>query len=288
MDAAEETAEVRIITITDLGEGNGGSFGPNSEQEADAINDCAASEYVKPPTPDSHCMDDRFERYALQLPGNRAITEIAGDYMDENTDAQPLSRTTARKVHELVAMGRVPFFHGDEAKGKAGCAANANLRAVLAYNGEHVESVTTRVYDRLRLLGFDEIGHEEIETAIRAGAERAAENSLWDARPEEVVDIAIKNGAEYEELRGDHATAGSREDISANTFDNGAYRHQHQTDEGGPLGLFSITYGAYVKQLEEDGFTKDDVAKKLMHACLFTVGILKLASQEDAQAAIVG
>lgn len=287
-DLIEQATKVRFLALNDLGEGNCGNFGPSSDEELAAVKQCNKNKYVGKETPDSHCMDDRFEGYACQLPGNRAITEIAGDYMNPTVEARPLSELVATKVSELVEKQRVPYFHGDEHKGKAGCAANANLRAVLAYNDEYSELVASLAYTRLRMNGIDSLEHEDIISAIKAGAERAADDSLWDVTPEQVVDIAEQCGAEVEIFKGDHNVAGSREDISKNTFNNGLFRNEHNSDDGKSLGLLSITYGAYINQLKEDGFSKAEIADKMMHACLFTVGILKLACKEDFPAAIIG
>jgi hypothetical protein len=52
--------------------------------------------------------------------------------------------------------------------------------------------------------------------------------------------------------------------------------------------MLSITYGAYINQRRQTGFSEEEVAKKTIEACLFTVGVLKLASTHELPAAIVG
>jgi len=284
----EEAEPVLIVSIGDLGRGNMGNFGPNSQAEAACANDFASERYICPPTSDSHCMDDRFEGHAIQLPGNRAHVEVMGYYMDPSVKPKPILQATAEKVDELVGMGRQPFYHGDITTGKAGCAANKYGRTTLEYNHNNRKQVAKLAYGRMRLLGFDKIKEEEILEAIDTGGQRAADESLWNGGAEEIVNAAIESGAAYEEFEGAHHTLGSREDISTNTFNNSAFRHDHLTDDRQPLGALSITYGAYAEQLADDGFDDDEIKQKILHAVLTTIGILKLACNDDAISVTVG
>jgi hypothetical protein len=288
--AEYENNRVDFLELESLGAGNRGLFGPVSERELEAVKDCTKEEYIGPESRDSHCMDDGFEGGACQLPGNRAITEIGGEYMDPAAQARPLSVVLPRKVDELVAIDRMPWFHGDDKHGKAGCAALKLLCSAdaLRYNSEHKEVVAGLVYTRLRRVGVDTIESSEIIKAIETGAERADDAKLWDLSPEEAFDLAAHTGAETEMFQRKHRVAGSREDVSPHSFLNGRFRAEHTSEDRHPLGMLSITYGLYLEQLKQDGFSQDEIARKLMQSGLFTIGILKLASHHELPAAIVG
>jgi hypothetical protein len=271
-----------------LGKDSLGYFGPSSEAEARLANDYADPEYRKPSTAESYCMDDRFEGFGIQLPGNRALAEIAALYMDGSAHALPLSRLVTLKVTELVALGNKPIFHGDETSGKKGCAANMNLRATLAYNAENSRSVASMARDRLRMLGIDSLRQEDLRRMIEMGGARALDDNLWDATVAGVIDLAMDAGAGYIEFKGAHHTPGPREDMTDGTFDNGAFRSGHKTDDGLPAGALSLTYGAYMNQLLETGFSEEKIAKTVSGVILNSVSILKLATKDEAVDVIVG
>lgn len=285
-----ESNGIEFLELDSLGEGNRGEFGPVSARELEAVNDCTHEKYIGPESKDSHCMDDGFEGGACQLPGNRAITEIAGEYMDSSIKPSPLSVLIPAKVEELIAMDRMPWFHGDDKNGKAGCAALKLLCTAdaLRYNYEHKEIVTGLVYTRLRRAGVDTLESDDIMRAIETGAERADDSKLWDMLPEEAFELAASHGAKTEIFQRKHRVAGSREDISPYSFLNGLFRKEHTSEDRHPLGMLSITYGLYLNQLKEDEFPETEIAHKLMQSGLFTVGVLKLASHHELPAAIVG
>jgi hypothetical protein len=286
---------VKEIARNRLGSNNLGYFGPKSETEAKIADSYADEKYTGPVADESGCMDDRNEHYVLRLPGNRAISELVGDYMvrefsesGEELQAVPLSRATARKVHELIVMGRTPQFHGDEASGKKGCAANLNMRTSLAYNAENADHQAPLALERLRLLGIDTLGVADLKGMIEVGGERASHDALWDVDAEGVVDIAEKSGAPVVYYKGAHHTPGPRENVSETGFDNASFRAEHQSDDGQPMGALDLDYGGYVKQLREDGFSEQEIAVKTAGVILFTIAILKLADSDEAVDVIVG
>jgi hypothetical protein len=287
-DIDQQTGSFSVLAWNQLGKECLGYFGPSSEAEAKLANDYADPEYRKPATDESYCMDDRFEGYGIQLPGNRALAEIAGIYTDSMAHALPLSRLTALKVRELVELGNPPVFHGDETSHKKGCAANLNLRASLAYNAENARAISNMARDRLRMLGVDNVRQEDLRRMIEMGGARAVDDSLWDVDAEDVIDIATDAGAGYVEFKGAHHTPGAREDITESTFDNGAFRASHATDDGHPAGALSLTYGAYLNQLFENGFSEEKITKMVSGVILYSVSILKLATKDEAVDVIVG
>jgi hypothetical protein len=287
-DLESEPGSFGVLARHQLGRGNLGYFGPSSKREASFSDDFANLEYRKPATLESYCMDDRNEGYGIQLPGNRAISEIAAIYMDGSALALPLSTVARLKVRELVALGNKPVFHGDEATGKKGCAANLNLRTALVYGAENSRLIANMARDRLRLLGIDTVRQEDLRRMIEVGGARAADESLWDITAEEVIDVARLEGAGYVEYPGPHRTPGIREDMSAYTFDNGAFRASHKTDDGHPAGVLSVTPGAYLQQLMESGYSEEVIVRYLSGVEIFTVEILKLATNEEIQDVLVG
>ena len=281
----DELAESKIIVSGMLGAGNLGNIGPNTAQEAANINDCADGEYLTGPVDESCCMDDRGEKLGIQLAGNRATTEVADDLMDPDAEELPLSQSIARKTQELNQMGRLPRNH----KGCAALLALSKDAAPLGYNVKNIDLVADLALTRLRLLGIDTVSLEDIKLSIETGGTRAAKKHLYDCTPEQVIEIATQNGAIYEEFdQPDHAAAGTAWILTEKIFDNGAFRRNHQTEEGTPQGVLVLSLGAYKNQLQEDGFADDIVTQKIMRATLFAIGVLKLAEKPDTPDVIIG
>lgn len=289
-DLVEPAPKVNVISITDLGPENQGGFGPSSEIEEAAITNVTKPNYVAQPTIETHCMDDGFEGAACQLPGGLLITEIAGDYMDPDAGVLALDQMADIKTDSILKRGRPVIVHGDTKHGEGGCAANSLLRNALVYNALHEEIIVPQAWKRMEIMGLDSyLQKGDIRQAIYTGRRRAEDADLWrgiDAAT--VVQVACASGAEYEEFDREHNIACSRTDVSENVFNNGAFRVEHQTDGGEPMGVFSITLGAYKDQLLEDGFEEPEIAKKLMHTILFSLGILKMATKEGVKDVIVG
>lgn len=283
--SVEQAAPSRIIAEGTLGRRNIGFIGPNSEREAYHAKDLGNEEYKSRSDIESHCMDDRIESLGIQLAGNRAVTEAAASYMEPSCEAVPLSRQIERSVHELLAMGRTPNFH-------EGCAAIAVLAGgqALRYMSDQAnrEMVMGLADARLRLLGIDTISPNDYEIAFDAAAENLSKDALWDVTPEQIMEIAKQSGAGFDLTGSEHSAVGARWDVSEYTFDNAAFRRDHQSDEGRPMGALSVTLGAYKKQLEEDGFYSEDVVQKMFRATLYAVAVLKVAQKENAPDIIVG
>lgn len=278
----EESAQNLVIST--LGPGNVGTIGPRSESEASQASDLGRPEYQAPPAPESHCMDDRLEIYGIQLAGNRAVTEGACVYLDPLAEKLPLSENLAGIVEELNAKGAKPFFH-------VGCAALLVLsnRQALEFmiEAEQRPLLMGLADTRLRLLGIDSRTPDNFDSAFNTAAESLAAEKLWDANADKLLAIAQQHGAGLDPIAGQHAAVGARWDMSPNIFDNTAFRRDHKTDDGGPLGALSISLGAYFKQLETEGLTEPEVDQRLLQAVLFQLAVLKVAEQEDAPDAIV-
>jgi hypothetical protein len=277
-----QTEEVKVIAINDLGPGNQGEFGPGSEAELDALNDVQDERYWAPRGEKSACMDDRLEGLRLHLAGNRAVSEVAGLYMDRRAEHLALSGAMGRKVSELVTMGRTPVFHKK-------CAALAAIRATLLYNAQHEDEVVDALWPKLDALGSTEfLTQQQLRNSIKTGAIAAAESKYWDATPEQLLEIAETNGAEIEDTPGDHHVAGNLDNMSRLGFDNGLFRSEHDADDGEPLGLLTIDWAGYRDQLLEDGFSEQDAARIQMRGGLFNIGVQKQINKDGSPVITVG
>lgn len=118
-----------------------------------------------------------------------------------------------------------------------------------------------------------------IREFITAGDEQARDDSFWDATPAELVDIAVANGAKYHELDRTHKTACARFDLTPNIFNNHLFRKDHKTEDGLPLGAFSMTFGAYKNNLlaraAKHGWDEAHMADMMMQAAIFSVASSK-------------
>lgn len=265
-----------------------GNFGPSSPVEAKITDNYSRPEYAGVPAEESHCMDDRGEGMCVQLPGNRAHSEVIGDYTNIHVPAEPISLKTAEKTKELVAKGKKPVYHGDKTSGKKGCAAVLFGRDALYFMGTNSKHVANMAYVRLRLLGIDNISVDDLVMRAKIGGQRAEDDTLWDADSERLVEIAVENGADYEEFEGAHHTAGPREDMSPHGFNNKGFRDDHQTDDGYPLGALNLSYGKLVEQYREEGYSEEEIADKIAGVILYSVTMLNLACTEKAEDVMVG
>ncbi|HVS79083.1 MAG TPA: hypothetical protein VHD84_02225 [Candidatus Saccharimonadales bacterium] len=281
----DQDVTVGIIAQGDLGPGNIGEIGPRSEREAAQAADLGHPEYRAPASDESHCMDDRLEVYGIQLAGNRSVTEVFADIMDSTAPKLPLSEALDQKVRKLIALGRMPYFHRLCAALQLLSNGEALKYMVKAENRPVVMSLTD---GRLRLLGIDSLSPNDYENAFDTTEEWLSNEELRDASPEELLEIAKAAGARIDPIDGEHAAVGTRWDMTEDTFDNTAFRRDHQTDEGSPMGALSVTPGAYMKQLEEDGFSKPEIDQKMLWAVLCQVAVLKVAQAGNAPDVIVG
>jgi hypothetical protein len=284
MPQIDGTLESRIIAQGTLGAGNLGNIGPRSEREANYAEDLGQPKYEVPASEESHCMDDRLEINGIQLAGNRAVTEVAGDYMDPGAEELHLSQALAKKIKELIEQGCPPCFH-------EGCAALlllSNQEALKYMVDPDNRPVVMALADaRLRVLGVDSLSPNDYDNAFDTLSERLDKKELWDASPAELMEIAKSCGAKVDPISGEHSAVGTRWDMSENAFNNGLFRKECIGDDGGPIGALSVTLGAYMKQLERNGYPKRDLDQKMLQATLYQVAVLKVAQAEDAPDIIV-
>jgi hypothetical protein len=274
--------KIKIVAVGDLGPGNQGELGPASEDELEAARDLDEERYWGTRQEKSACMDDRLEGLRLHLAGNRAITETAAEYLDRFAQPSALSQTMARKVNQLVVMGRIPVFHEK-------CAALASIRAALIYAAENEDAVVEQVWQKLDQIGATEfLTEQQLRTAIKTGLGRSQEEELWDTAPERLMEIAQENGAEVESTPGDHKVAVNLDNMSRLGFNNGLFREDHPGDDGEPMGALTIDWTGYRDQLLEDGYSEKDAARMSMLAGIFIVSVQKMINGDGSPVVTVG
>ena len=277
-----QAEDVKVIAVGDLGPGNAGEFGPSTEAELESLKDVQNEAYWGPRRPESACMDDRLKGLRLHLAGNRAVTEVAGDYMDRRQEQSPLSDAMGRKVHALAAMGRDPVFH-------LKCAALAAIKPTLGYNVANEDEVVDTLWPKLDMIGATEfLTQQQLRNSIKTGGFMAREAKFWDSTPEQLMEIAQKNGAEVEDAPGEHHVAGNLDNMSALGFNNGLFRSEHAANDGEPLGLLTIDWEGYRDQLLDDGYSDADAARMLMRGGLFIVGVQKQINKDGSPVITIG
>jgi hypothetical protein len=288
----------------DLGLNNTGSFGPAGldEEERRTIVQSLA-EYGKPASNCWCCVDGRLpvgadldpsqdtEFANPQIAGSLPISESMATYMDEPEPRQ-LSETVAIITRQAVDDGVRIKMHGDEQNGKAGCKANADSRGVLRFNAENADIVAPIVWGISQGLELDEfIEQDDILTSIGSGKAAADNEALWDVTPEEVVDIAIANGAEYEVFRGFHYEVTEKIDLTREgAFDKRRFVRDFSTDVR-EIQAFAASFGKYkaeaFRRAALHGRTERDAALQTMRVILFNVGISKVLMSDDAKVGVV-
>jgi hypothetical protein len=297
---AEQEKHYELVGVVDLGPGNTGtlSVGHFTEsQKEELFNDCTRPEYWKKATGRFRCIDGRVPEGGLagpesdeadpQGPGGEPVFQTAIDFMTEENPTETLSFKVAKNTKNSISQDRHPVVHGDDHKGKAGCKANAAMRDGLRENGKNIGVVVPKVWAVSKLRGLDEyITEEDIYSIIRIGAANAENDALWDATPEQVADIAVANGAEYEELIEEHREGLAILALSEDeAFDEVGFMEDHLDADGKPIEAFVESVGVYEKTAFKDAASS---GKSKRHAALRTagfvangVGIAKTVSIEE-------
>ncbi|HET7060535.1 MAG TPA: hypothetical protein VFH99_04490 [Candidatus Saccharimonadales bacterium] len=294
------------VDVTDLGPNNVGALGPaglDEEQMSKVVNALAAPEYSLPASNRWICIDGRCSAKEMsridarhdadpQTAGSITITETAASYMDDPSTHQPQSVVTAELTRSAVADGLEVVLHGDKLNGKGGCKANALLREVLRFTDDNIDILAPRLWQACQRMGLDKwITEDDIFTSARNGNIAANDEKLWDCTAEEVVDIAVAGGAEYEEFEGEHAEVMDREDHTEGAFNKPRFNRDHA---GGsrPLQVFSASVGKYraevFRRAKLHGWTEREAALRTMRAKLFNRAAKKMLMSDDAPIGIIG
>ena len=299
------TAEAVVpTTIIDLGTENRGAFGPTPETNTETLYaDAARAEYHQPATDTWICVDGRGDADAPetneadpQTPGSLPITNTAADFMDSRkVGAVRLSESVAVNTRRAIAHGKTVVVHGAVGHGgKAGCAANAKMRDTLAYGAANVDVVAPTVWAVGEAFGLDRwITVDDVTESITAGGHAAESDDMWDVTPEEAIDIAVENGAQYAALPGDHneRLVGLEMDEDR-AFNNRKFAQDHPDEHGQEQQAFGVALAKYVHETFAeriaDGYTPRDAALHVARAVAYTTMLTKNIVNQDMRAMLSG
>lgn len=299
------TAEAVVpTTVIDLGDRNDGSFGPTPETDAEALyNDAARPEYHQPATDRWICVDGRGDEDALetgeadpQIAGSLPVTNTAADFLNPaKVGNAHLSESVAVNTRRAIAHGKEVVVHGAVGHGgKAGCAANAKMRDTFRYGAANIDVVAPTVWTVSQAFGLDRwINEDDVTESITAGGQAAEHKEMWDATPEQVIDIAVDNGAQYVALPGEHneRIVGLEMD-EEKAFNNRKFAQDHQDEYGQEQQAFGVALAKYVHETfaerVADGYSPRDAALHAMRGAAYVTMLTKNIVNKDMQAALFG
>jgi hypothetical protein len=303
----QEIQDLQVIPF-DLGDNNIGAFGPNEDELPHLpryIDALARPEYSKLASDEWTCVDGRCSERELaeiadgsipeaarpQIAGSKVTTDVAAEMMGTPGTVHKRSVLNAEKTRENIKNGQRIIVHGDTFKNKAGCIANAEIRAVLHFNAANTDIVAPVVWSGVKAAGLDTwVTGEDVASAIMNGKINADNEELWDVTAERAVDIQVENGAEYEELLGSHGELLERIDLSDGAFAKATYVRDHSYD-GKQRQAFSASVGRYKTIAFEiaanEGRTERDAAIQVMRAIAYNVGISKMLKNDRMPVAAV-
>ncbi len=292
------------LKIIDMGANNVGALGPaglDDEKRHQVAQALIAPEYSLPASNRWICIDGRCSPNEMglvderldadpQTAGSIPNTDTAVSYMGDPSTHRPRSEVVAKATTSAIEDGLAVVVHGDEAKRKAGCAANALLREVLSFSSDNIEVLAPSLWRACQNLGLDQwISEDDVYESATNGKAAAANDELWDCTPEEVVDIAIEAGAEYEEYQGAHGEVIDREDHTEGAFAKPLFNQDHSKDR--PIQVFSTSAGKYKSEAFRraglHGRSEREAALDTMRAKLFNRAAKKMLMSEEAQIGVV-
>lgn len=273
------------LVVTDLGPGSTGAIGmgevPAGLRE-EMVRDVAAPEYVRQASPEVRCMDGRRPEGGIDAPEGSEPMQMPGGEPEAHVvlsmmqgAAKPKSELVKEGTEQTVRRGRTPVVHER-------CGANGKDRDALRMVAKEIDVIAPTAWTLGEAIGLDHyITTEDMLGLAVTGGEAAEDDALWDVTDEESLDIAESAGAKREKLHGDHNEKVARVDVSEYTFDGAAFIEDHPAeDDGENYQAFSVTLGAYAKQVFEDaakeGRNPREAAMAVMSSILFTVGISKV------------
>lgn len=280
----------RTIAITDLGRGNKGSISASDlsiDEKRRVIEDVARPIYGKQATKRFRCVDGRTPEEGTktsagmadpQEAGGAAISETAADLMQSKP--AKLTDLVVKNIQANQLNGFKVVLHGDDKHGKSGCGANKHLRAILRSNAENEAVITPMAWTLCQQLSLDKfVTQDDIKTSILTGRQNANNDALWDATPEQIVDLAMSHGADYEELIEEHMERLIVVDISEGAFDEEQFMKDHVRPDGKPIEAFVASLGAIKAKLftiaRATGQSEASAARKMLGVILFNIGVPK-------------
>lgn len=286
---------MRDVQIIDLGPNNDGAFGPRALYANDPERlaaEVAPNKYRRRFSGVWRCVDGRGradgavedpEVADAQTPGSLPFTNTAGDLMDSRRSGPRVSECVARNTREAVEGGKKVKVHGDDhghRQNKSGCAANRDMRLAFRHIGANADIIAPSVWMLVQAKGLDQhVTQDDVADAITTAGRIAEDDSVWDVTAEQAIDIALENGAEYEELTGPHMEQGAAVELDDDTaFAARQFAADHQHEDGEDQ-LFVETIGIYVKTIMEDGkkvgIPPRESALKAMRGLVYCIGLPK-------------
>lgn len=292
------------VSLTDLGPNNIGKLGPaglDDERHRLVVAALAKPEYSLPASNRWICIDGRCSAAEVsridtrhdadpQTAGSIPTTETAVSYMGDPSTHRPRSQVVADSTRSAIDDGLEVVVHGDEHNRESGCLANVALRKILRFAAANIDILAPQLWLACQQMGLDKwITEEDIVTSAMNGKAAADSDELWDCTPEEAVDIAVSNGAKYEELQGEHQEVIDREDHTEGAFSKPRFNRDHSA--GKPIQAFSASVGKYraetFRRAQIHGWTEREAALRTMRAKLFNRAAKKMLMAEDARTGIV-
>lgn len=277
------------IISTNLGAHNTGTFGPTRTDErqmqlVQSINQ--DPQFTAAPSCRYICIDGRssraegqtntLEHADPQVPGGLAVLGGAAAYMCgfrgkhiENVTQQTTLWTKA---------GYTVTVHGANGN-QAGCAANADMRSVLANNAAHPERVIAPTQALLELAGMSAT-ERTLRDLVMTGGQATKNEAFWGASAEDVAAAIVAAGGEYVDLLGEHREQSIRIDLAPVAARKVALTNA-LSDET-EVQQFNVSLGQYAADYAEvasaQAMSANDQSRHLAAAVLYTVGLAKSLS----------
>lgn len=296
------------LQVVDFGPNNSGKYGPDGIADMQKLEeDVRNGEHRLPATNRWICVDGRTPLVPRantrhtgeidpQIPGGPAVTDSAADLMDPATvGVVRLSERLAANTKTHVNRGNTVVAHGDNHKGRGGCAAGA-IEDNLRYGAENVDVIAPIVWGVSQMYGLDRHGvtEQDVNNSLLTGGKNANDDNVIDVKSmDERVQIQLDNGAEYEELLDDHNERFGAIELEANkAFDNQGFAEDHVRPDGTRDEAFGVALGKYIHDsvgaLVAEGRTPHDACLHVMRVIAYTVSLTKRIGNEDLQAWLLG
>jgi hypothetical protein len=301
-DATEESSgseavPALLLAATDFGRGNQGRIGNKleDEQKQALIHDVGDGNYWKKPSRRWICVDGRLPRHMRKLAegeadpqtaGGIVLTNVAIDLMLTDMHPEPVSSAAARHTRDAFRDELKPVIHGDARGQKAGCGANQHFRDALRINADNEGSVARLAWQCCQWLKIDEwVTERSLTQAIQTGKLNADNEDVWDAEPEHVTSIIMNEGADYEELMGDHKENIAVMDFGGHAFDKAEFNKDHDHDfNGHAVSAFGASMGelkdTMFQRIKQHGGSDHDAAMRVACAVLFNIGVCKAITND--------
>ena len=295
------------VNVTTLGPGNIGSFGPEGRIEPEEsrylLHSLTSETYSVPATNNWICIDGRCSSAELeraqsdeqaanpQIAGSLSTTETAVSLMAGLDNHRPVSVLFAHATRDAIRHGQVVTMHGDDVKGKSGCAATGKLRDILLFAGENMDVLLPPIWDICCQMGLKKmLNKEDLVGSVMNGKAAALNPKLWDVTPEECLEIAISNGVRYEAYQGVHCEVVDREDLTDRAFAKARFLLDHATGNR-IISVFSTSIGCYKEFADERVRVQHQPQRKasldVMRALIFNRAARKMLTTERTEVGVI-